>query len=312
VYNPNPFHTFEYTSAALPNAPRASYFVRRKDDELTEFLWENVDLASPRVNLLTANQTNTDIQKIPEKLHYAQLYLSEINNRNDINDFLKTINNKLPDSGIFIGCVETLEQRKQRLFGKYPALILIILSFFDFIIHRVLPKLKLTQKLYLALAKNSSRAISFPEILGRLIYCGFGILKTKEIKGLTYIVVKKEKEPLQETMPSGGMILRMKRIGKGGEIINIYKLRTMYTYSEYLQKYMYENYNLKSGGKFNNDFRVTGWGKIFRKYWIDELPMIINLLKGELKLVGLRPLTQHYLSLYNENLAVKRSVINRD
>jgi lipopolysaccharide/colanic/teichoic acid biosynthesis glycosyltransferase len=47
-------------------------------------------------------------------------------------------------------------------------------------------------------------------------------------------------------------------------------------------------------------------GKFMRKFWLDELPMIINLLKGEMKLVGVRPLSAHYFSLYNKELQEKR------
>jgi len=43
-----------------------------------------------------------------------------------------------------------------------------------------------------------------------------------------------------------------------------------------------------------------------RKYWIDELPMILNILKGEMKIVGVRPLSSHYFSLYSKELQEKR------
>jgi lipopolysaccharide/colanic/teichoic acid biosynthesis glycosyltransferase len=43
-----------------------------------------------------------------------------------------------------------------------------------------------------------------------------------------------------------------------------------------------------------------------RKCWIDELPMLINLFKGELKLVGVRPISRHYFSLYTKELQEKR------
>ena len=55
-----------------------------------------------------------------------------------------------------------------------------------------------------------------------------------------------------------------------------------------------------------NDFRVTSWGRILRKAWIDEVPMLWNLLKGDLKLVGVRPLSPHYLSLYPEDVTELR------
>ena len=43
-----------------------------------------------------------------------------------------------------------------------------------------------------------------------------------------------------------------------------------------------------------------------RQFWLDELPMIINILKGDLKIVGVRPLSKHYYSLYTKELQDKR------
>jgi lipopolysaccharide/colanic/teichoic acid biosynthesis glycosyltransferase len=80
----------------------------------------------------------------------------------------------------------------------------------------------------------------------------------------------------------------------------------MHAYSEYIQGYVFEQNKLQHGGKFNNDFRVTTIGKVFRRLWIDEFPMLINLLKGDMKLFGVRPLSQHYFDLYTEELREKR------
>ena len=60
----------------------------------------------------------------------------------------------------------------------------------------------------------------------------------------------------------------------------------MHAYSEYLQGYVFEKNNLQEVGKFKNDFRVNTVGKIMRRFWLDELPMLFNLLKGDLKLFG--------------------------
>ncbi|MFW6224778.1 MAG: sugar transferase, partial [Bacteroidota bacterium] len=103
--------------------------------------------------------------------------------------------------------------------------------------------------------------------------------------------------------PSYGPVFGMTRTGKNGKPIKVYKFRTMYPYSEYLQKYVYEKNNLDEGGKFKDDFRVTEFGKIMRKLWIDELPMLFNVLKRDIKLVGVRPISKHYLSLYPEAVA---------
>jgi len=81
----------------------------------------------------------------------------------------------------------------------------------------------------------------------------------------------------------------------------------MHPYSEYLQKYVYEKNNLQEGGKFKNDFRISPEGRIFRKFWIDEVPMFINILKGNMKLVGVRPLSPHFFSLYSEELQELRT-----
>ena len=64
---------------------------------------------------------------------------------------------------------------------------------------------------------------------------------------------------------------------------------------------MYNENNLASGGKIRNDIRVTTIGKFLRRSWLDELPMIYNLLKGDIKVFGVRPLSQHYFSLYPED-----------
>ena len=76
----------------------------------------------------------------------------------------------------------------------------------------------------------------------------------------------------------------------------------MHPFAEYLQDYMHQQNNLAEGGKINNDFRVTTLGKIFRKLWLDELPMLANWFIGDVKLVGIRPLSKHYYSLYDKEL----------
>ena len=89
----------------------------------------------------------------------------------------------------------------------------------------------------------------------------------------------------------------MKRVGKNKELIEVYKFRTMHSYSQYLQDYVYEKNKLDHSGKLTNDFRVNFWGRLFRSAWLDELPMLMNVFKGDMKWVGVRPLTEHFFSL---------------
>ena len=80
----------------------------------------------------------------------------------------------------------------------------------------------------------------------------------------------------------------------------------MHPYSEYIQDYIYNRSDLQDGGKFNNDFRITSWGRFCRRVWLDELPMLINVLKGQMKIVGVRPLSRQYFDLYSRELRERR------
>jgi hypothetical protein len=144
------------------------------------------------------------------------------------------------------------------------------------------------------LTGGKGRLLSKAEMLGRLVACGFEILKHESTKGVTRFVVKKVKKPAYDTNASYGPIFRMRRIGKGGKIIHVYKFRTMHPYSEYLQDYILKQNGYAESGKPADDFRLTPWGKFMRRYWLDELPQLINVLKGDMKLVGVRPVSPRY------------------
>ena len=109
--------------------------------------------------------------------------------------------------------------------------------------------------------------------------------------------------------PSYGPIFKMPRVGKSRKIIHVYKLRTMHPYSEYLQDYIFEKNGSLNGDKVLNDFRISPVGSFFRKIWIDELPMLINLLKGELKLVGVRPLSISKFNMYPKKIQDLRTKV---
>ena len=144
-----------------------------------------------------------------------------------------------------------------------------------------------------------------PEILGRLYYCGFDVVSEQYIHDRYCVIARKRSEPDTEHRHYG-LIVKLRRIGKNGEYIWVYKLRTMFAYAEYLQNYVYNNNNLQPGGKFRDDYRITDWGRAFRKNMIDEIPMFINVLKGEMRLVGVRPLSEQYFELYDPKVREKR------
>ena len=94
-----------------------------------------------------------------------------------------------------------------------------------------------------------------------------------------------------------------KRIGKNGKTIGIYKFRTMVPNAEELIKSFTPEQmkEFKENFKLENDPRITKVGKILRKTSLDELPQLINILKGDLSIVGPRPVIQDEVEKYGNN-----------
>jgi lipopolysaccharide/colanic/teichoic acid biosynthesis glycosyltransferase len=235
--------------------------------------------------------------------------LCRMNDIRYLNPFLERVNQNITHGTFYIACLETKNQRKQRIFNKFPRGVSTLYYTVDFLLKRVMPKLKVTKQICFRITNGRNRVITRTEALGRLICCGFSIIDTREIGYHTFIITRKNGNPAFDRQPTYGALCKLKRIGKNGNTFIVYKLRTMHPYSEYLQEFMFENNSLKKGGKINNDFRVTSWGRLLRKFWIDELPMLWNWLKREMKLVGVRPLSPHYYSLYPEDVRSLRNQV---
>lgn len=100
------------------------------------------------------------------------------------------------------------------------------------------------------------------------------------------------------------------RIGKNGKNIKIYKFRTMVTNAEELIKEFTPEQmkEYKENYKLTNDPRITKIGKFLRKTSLDELPQLINIIKGDLSIIGPRPVVKDELEKYEENIAKFLSV----
>jgi len=85
----------------------------------------------------------------------------------------------------------------------------------------------------------------------------------------------------------GPILFRQDRPGKNAKIFRVMKFRSMRIETE------------KDGKPLTNINRMTKFGKIIRKLSFDELPQLINILKGEMSFIGPRPLLVEYLPLYN-------------
>lgn len=89
----------------------------------------------------------------------------------------------------------------------------------------------------------------------------------------------------------GPVLYRGERVGKNHRPFKMLKFRTMVVNAE----------RLGASSTSENDPRITKTGGILRKYKLDELPQLINVLKGEMSLVGPRPQVKWAVELYNEN-----------
>lgn len=257
--------------------------------------------------LMISTTTRFNIDKQKDNRFSTIINFKRINDIRYLNKFFESVNSKLPLDGIFINNGETYLQRKKRILSKYIWGFNYVYYFMDWSFKRVIPKLPILKKIYFFITQGRNRILSKTEILGRLYSCGFEIIEEKYINNQFYFVTKKVKEPAFDNNPTYGPLIKLKRVGKDKKIIIIYKMRTMHAYSEYIQKYIYEKNGTSNGDKANNDFRVTSTGQFFRKFWIDELPMFINLLKGDVKIVGVRPLSEHKFNMYPEEMQKKRS-----
>ncbi|HBH05494.1 MAG TPA: glycosyl transferase [Flavobacteriales bacterium] len=95
----------------------------------------------------------------------------------------------------------------------------------------------------------------------------------------------------------GGIFYRQVRVGKGGKLFKLLKFRTMHPNNDIVK--------ITVGDR---DPRVTRAGFFLRKYKLDELPQLLNILKGDMSVVGPRPEVPEYVELYSEDQRIVFSV----
>ena len=284
---------------------RCSLIQSYSGEKVFNFFNNNLQLKSANTYFFVSH-TIEELIALPQYKYNAIVCLKKLNDSRGLNKMLYILNEKLPDDGVFICCFESKSTRKKRILNRYPKQIRNIIYFFYFIIHRIIPKIFILRRFYYDVTGGENRILSKTEVIGRLYCSGYEVFVDKKMYDLTYILAKRKKqaEPLKSRRY--GPLIRLRRYGKNGKQITVYKFRTMYSYAEYMQEYIYQHNDLQEGGKFKRDVRVTTAGRIMRKYWLDELPMLLNLFKGDMKLIGVRPLSAHYFSLYNKELQEKR------
>ena len=115
-----------------------------------------------------------------------------------------------------------------------------------------------------------------------IIFSVVGLLLLSPFFLIIYILIRCESK--------GGGLYCQQRVGKDGRLFGLYKFRSMRTGSD-------KKGLITVGG---HDSRITRMGYFIRKYKIDELPQLWNVLKGDMSLVGPRPEVKKYVDLYTE------------
>ena len=279
-----------------------------KLDEMFVWMNEHRSEFSPMPYIIDTDNGEDVLKMNTLRPHFIVLKRA-LNLIQHLNTLLNRANETLENGGYMWCHCKTAVLKRRLMMERYPWGANYLLFVFHFLWHRVIPKMKWTKWFYFWVTKGKNRTYNRVEVLGRMYRAGFEVVDEEFRHGEFFVLAHKVKEPIWDDVPSGSPLIKLKRVGKDKQLIDVYKFRTMYSYSEYLQPYVYEHNHLQQGGKFANDYRVTPWGKWMRKLWIDELPMIINFLKGDMKLVGVRPLSRHYFSLYTKEMQELRTKV---
>jgi hypothetical protein len=251
----------------------------------------------------------SELDDLKRKDYYdLVICIPAVNDFTTINQSFVSVHEALHWGGVFIGRVETLQHRKERIRASKNRFSAMITIFLEFLFKRALPKLPGFRFFYRKFRLLKHPIFSKCEALGRLHYCGFEHFDIKETDNYLYFIARKSAQPLREK-PNDGMLIRVQKVGKDGRTIYCYKLRTMHAYANYLHNFILEEHELDKEGKVIGDFRKTTWGKFLRKTWLDELPQLYNIIKGDLSFIGYRPLSREFLSQYPEQWRTQRMKI---
>lgn len=283
----------------LQRIHRASQHMTRK--EFSEWIQEEAESFDADTYIVNTDDGNAlDILK--GKHPVLIVNRMPLNRIRHLNTFLNKASDVLVDEGYICCHSRTSSLKRMLIEKKFPGFIGKVAFGIHYLWHRVCAKLRLTRWFYMWVTDGKNRTYSRVELLGRMYRAGFEVIDESFHDGEFYMLGQKVKAPIWDDDPTCGILVKLNRVGYRGEMIGVYKFRSMYSYSEYLQPYMLEHEGLQKGGKFANDYRVNAWGRLLRGSWLDELPMLINVLKGQMKLVGVRPLSRQYFGLYTPEM----------
>ena len=285
------------------------------DKPITEFIEYNLphlNRATGGVRVLDDIINTKDVRNTSDSLGII-IGRTRINDVHRLNHFMKFCTEHISMGGYLILRYMPLENVIKKMRIRYAGFIYWMAFISHFIWYRAIPKIPWLDRAYffpklswlddihLSLVKKRNRSLSKAEVWGRLSFWGMRVLAESKGDDELFIIAQRITLPVRNKIPSFYPIVALEKVGLEGKIIRTHKIRTMFPFSEFLQARIFEEHGLAATGKFANDFRLTDYGKFLRKYWLDELPQIFDWLRGDIKLVGMRATSRHFLSLYPKN-----------
>ena len=144
-------------------------------------------------------------------------------------------------------------------------------------------------------SKVKSKAYLIAKRITDVLFSGIGLIILSPVFVIVAIAIKLDSK--------GPIFFKQDRVGKDEEFFSMYKFRSMVVNAEELKKAL-ENQNEMSGPMFKmkKDPRITRVGRFIRKTSIDELPQLINILKGDMSLIGPRPERPQFVEKFKEEI----------
>ena len=98
----------------------------------------------------------------------------------------------------------------------------------------------------------------------------------------------------------GPVFYRQQRVGRGGELITVTKFRTMYVGADRERSDVIGDPDEQILDRYRDDPRITSFGRLLRRWSIDEMPQVVNVVSGSMSLVGPRPVLPEELGLFDD------------
>jgi lipopolysaccharide/colanic/teichoic acid biosynthesis glycosyltransferase len=274
-----------------------------RNDGLAEFLKANLPASNDGIGgvLAVGRDLPANVPGLPGDVGLVYC-TARFNDIRRLNRFFLACGDRLPAGGYLAGRYVSHETLKRELKERFPNWLLRPARFVHFVWYRAMPKLPGLNRIYFMLTDGRNRLFSKVEIWGRLSYCGMRVVAEAPVGRDTALLAQRVGNPVSNRRPSYYPVVALEKVGLDGAPLRTHKLRSMFPFSEFLQKRIFEDHGLAATGKFANDYRLTEYGTFIRRYWLDELPQVFDWIRGDVKLVGMRATSRHYLSLYPPEL----------